>query len=298
MHLVLLSEIVCGYHGRSVVGILSTEHTAASESLVFKCQVEGRSDVLGRKDLDVGFFLFLSREQCAPVCKLSMRSLRVVLWKGLGRVCVWSISGIEDRIVFLRPLEVVVILYRRTAYTEPCRIYILLHERKFREVGVVCGIDLLELYISEIPVLMPHYDPLVMHRIRNRKSLEDSRSSADHAVLVCLDAVFSCYLGVGLCNEDREHLSCVLLLAFLAGERCIPCVVGSLSRFCRVLDVKRIKLHELESVASGHERITDLYPCKGVLDCYVVFVEEWIFFFQRIRNLYRVPCCKYQTVNG
>ena len=112
MHLVLLSEIVCGYHGRSVVGILSSEHTTASESLIFKCQVEGRSDVLGRKDLDVGFFLFLSREQCAPVCKLCMRSLRVVLRQCLGRVCVWHIGGIEDGIVFLSSLEIVVILYR------------------------------------------------------------------------------------------------------------------------------------------------------------------------------------------
>ena len=88
VHLVLLSKIVGGYDSRSVVGVFPSEHSSASESMIFKRKVECRSYVLGRQDLDVGLFLLLCGEQGSPVGELCMRRLGIVLRKSFRRVCV------------------------------------------------------------------------------------------------------------------------------------------------------------------------------------------------------------------
>ena len=85
-------------------------------------------------------------------------------------------------------------------------------------MSVVGRVDLLESDIIEMTVVIPHDDPLVLHRIRNRKRLEDTRGCSQHAVLVGLDAVLDLQLPVGLCDKARKCYPGVFLLSFPAAE--------------------------------------------------------------------------------
>ena len=114
MHKVSLAHIVAGNDYISVVCVLSFKDSVASETSELQSKVQFRKYVLGGKHTDVRLFFFLVREEGSPVCEFGVRSLGVVVRKGLRRVAVSLERSIEDGIVCLCPLEIVVGHFRRT----------------------------------------------------------------------------------------------------------------------------------------------------------------------------------------
>ena len=83
-------------------------------------------------------------------------------------------------------------------------------------MGVVGRVNLLKLDVSEVSVLLPHDDPLVLHRVWYCKCLENPWLCTDHAILVGLYAVFSCNFSICFGDKKGESLLCVVFLSFLS----------------------------------------------------------------------------------
>ena len=80
--------------------------------MIFKVQVQRRSDVLGRKNLYVLFLLFLVGEEGSPVGEFRIWRLGIVVWKRFRTVIVALVRRIEDGIVCLFSFKIVVSQYR------------------------------------------------------------------------------------------------------------------------------------------------------------------------------------------
>ena len=213
MHHIPLAKVVGCHYSGSVVGVLPSEHTFASELAVFKEDIELRGNVLCRAHPDAGLFLFLVGEQGSPIAELRVRSLGVELREGLRSVGVQLVRSVEDCVIYLFSLEVVVELGRGAYHSKVRCIDVLLVEWVFREVVIERCIQLLKGYVVEIAVVLPHNEPLVMHRVRNCKCFKNAWSRLSDAVLACLDAVLYLCLAVCSSNQGREPLLVVVLLA-------------------------------------------------------------------------------------
>ena len=213
MHHIPLAKVVGCHYSGSVVGILPSEHTLASELAVLKEDIELRGNVLCRAHSDAGLFLVLVGEQGSPIAELRVRSLGVELREGLRSVGVQVVRSVEDGVVYLLSLEIVVELGRRADHSKVRCVDVLLVEWIFREVVVERCVLLLKGYVVEIAVVLPHNEPLVMHRVRNCKCFKNTWSRLPDAVLACLDAVL--YLGLAVCssNQGRKFLLIVVFLA-------------------------------------------------------------------------------------
>ena len=213
MHHIPLAKVVGCHYSGSVVGVLPSEHTLASELAVLKEDIELRGNVLCRAYPDAGLFLVLVGEQGAPIAELRVRSLGVELREGLRSVGVQVVRSVEDGVVYLLSLEIVVELGRRADHSKVRCIYVLLIEWVFREVVVERCVLLLKGYVVEIAVVLPHNEPLVMHRVRDGECLKNTWSRLPDTVLACLDAVLYLRLTVCCCNQGREPLLIVVFLA-------------------------------------------------------------------------------------
>ena len=170
-----------------------------------------------------------------------MRSLCIVLRQCFWGVAPYCIRGIEDGVVFLISLEPVVELYRRSAYSQPRCVDVLFEEHIVVEVIDIGSVRIHVTHVDhimEVPVVLPCYDSLEMHRVGNCECLKDTRSRLSHAVSICSDAVFYFHLACSGCNESGESLFGIVFFALHSCQGCIPGIEFRLCDVCGILDVQ------------------------------------------------------------